>query len=947
MSLPTLEIEKCLVSSRWDDKLSRDDPVAAVARAVVEGRLKDVFSASVIRDLISATPSPDAGLADLLISPTTNTPTSSSTESKNAELLQLCLAAAALHAFVQANWTGPDLDFAPGDLCSTIPIAELDRRALQELAYGGEPAYHLAVHPFLLRLAQICLDSVSDALPTRAWWRLRTTLVHAQLLDEPAPPAEDLESGIQKLSGVIRGEPALLGWLRVEEGQLQQHLGQEKAARECFESAAGETGLVYELSGALGKRTKFQQNEVSQLVLLAESKLAIDDGAEVDAKANGVVATSSTAKDLPENLALNDDTLLEQTVYSASKEDPRTGSKLAHLAPDAQPALHPIDQCIVLGLCVAHLKAAPSHSLSPFSNAAGIEAPSGSSITTEEAKPYVARVISHPLNWSVHTAALLLRSRLEASRTRTVERATLQLQALVDQMRAADAVKDAPAAARLRYAYALPLPSRWALEREVGLRYLSLGVVRSALEIFERLELWEEVVQCHVALEKHAVATTVVRDLLEGRKGGGEEMDAARRAKLYCILGDLALAAQPSDIAAARTAYAEAQRLVGDRSSRALRSLGYLSFQLAARQEEDDAAAEGFREAAGYLRQAAAINPLVGKAWFILGCAYLRVEDWLGAREAFSACVRIDDTDPESWANLAAVYLRLRELPPADDEASTRKPPPPYPLLAFQALKQALRNAHSNWKIWANYMIVSVDVGQLSEAARALARVAEETSGQGIDADVLDRLVAAAAREGEVGAIEITATGDENSDVAVDRAYTSILTRTVRTLFDSALLPRLGGCPPATAARVHRAHARLCSAEARWLEAAESAAAEAARTGSTALNGATGTTNGSASDTSTSTTPAEKWDDARAAWLEAFRCIRDDPDTSFEERVAALEEVVEVLRNVGGSKWRLQARSLVRALIGRERDEHEGEAGWERLQALSEELKGGARADDE
>ena len=67
---------------------------------------------------------------------------------------------------------------------------------------------------------------------------------------------------------------------------------------------------------------------------------------------------------------------------------------------------------------------------------------------------------------------------------------------------------------------------------------------------------------------------------------------------------------------------------------------------------------------------------------------------------------------------------------------------------------------------------------------------------------------------------------------------------------------------------------------------------------------------------------------------------------SFAEQVAALEEIVDVLRNVGGDKWKLQARSLVRAFIGRERDEHEGDEGWDRVEALAEELKGGGRVEE-
>jgi len=66
-------------------------------------------------------------------------------------------------------------------------------------------------------------------------------------------------------------------------------------------------------------------------------------------------------------------------------------------------------------------------------------------------------------------------------------------------------------------------------------------------------------------------------------------------------------------------------------------------------------------------------------------------------------------------------------------------------MLAWRALKQGLRYAQSNWRMWANYMIVSIDVGELSEAARALDRIVKDRSGAdgaaSVDVDVLDKLV--------------------------------------------------------------------------------------------------------------------------------------------------------------------------------------------------------------
>ncbi len=64
-------------------------------------------------------------------------------------------------------------------------------------------------------------------------------------------------------------------------------------------------------------------------------------------------------------------------------------------------------------------------------------------------------------------------------------------------------------------------------------------------------------------------------------------------------------------------------------------------------------------DAAACLRRAVAIGPLVVRAWFILGCACMRLEDWEGGRDAFARCVALDEEEVESWNNLARMYLRM------------------------------------------------------------------------------------------------------------------------------------------------------------------------------------------------------------------------------------------------------------------------------------------------
>ncbi|KAL0950356.1 hypothetical protein HGRIS_010324 [Hohenbuehelia grisea] len=654
-------IEKALLTGSWPQDFQYDAsvyPVLEIAQDVVNGRFRAPLTSPAARELFQLGPNVNEQPFDSLLG-LCQVPEKALDEA--GELLRLSLAVALLHAFLQTNWTGPDIDVkpleiltAPPEIASSLTDAALDQKATAELAYGGEPSYHLARFPVFLRLAQLLLQQSYRFCASAAWWKLRAEITHQQLLDEPVVPPPSVFTALETLTGTYASDPDLLGRLHLETGLLHHITTQDKSAAEYFVRAARATGLEYELTGALGKRTKFQQKDLSQLVLLAESRLKIEDRSEKDAQnSTELVDTQNAAEgkisNVPETLALNDDTLLEQTQFTSSRpEGDQADSRLSHLDPSSQPALHPLDQCILLSLCLNVRNTSPSHGL-----------------TAEQMSPYVARVITHPLNWSVHTMALLLRSRLESARTRTVERATLQMQALVDQMPTADS----SITERLQYLHGLPLPSKWELESELALQFLRLGVVRSALEIFERLEMWEEVVKCWGALERPDKGIAIVRDLLEGRREESEnvvsrgktevsasrrsQLDAAREAKLWCLLGDL----EPEHAA---EHYQRAWTISRETSGRAMRSLGGYHF-----------ARGNFQEAITCLRRAVKINPLLGRTWFLLGCACVREEDWESARDAFSRCVSIDDEDGESWNNLASVYLRMqstRAAGPKDDE---------------------------------------------------------------------------------------------------------------------------------------------------------------------------------------------------------------------------------------------------------------------------------------
>ncbi|KIJ57199.1 hypothetical protein M422DRAFT_148828 [Sphaerobolus stellatus SS14] len=937
-SIPTLEqAEWSLIQTTWPktaptDAQSLPEPLS-VAYETTQGHFPAVLTSPAAKRLLTSSPKAGYSISDLL-----DIPAALGSGSYEEELSLLCIGISFLHAFIQQNWTGPDLDVGPSSLLTITPTtqnsgpeeidididtsdATLNHLATTELAYGGEPAYHLSTNPIFLRLAlRILTEHPFRHLKSAPWWALRAHTTHQYVLDEPAAVPEPVFGALGPVKAHLEAQKGvdLLGQLILEEGLLHHHFGNDRAAAGAFVRSARTMGLEYELTGALGRRTKFQQWDVSQLVLLAESRRREGEEEEEPTQGGEKEAqdekTPESAPSMPTTLALNDDTLLEQTAFTSSSADPSnptqtptltTNPHLAHLSPSAQPPLHPLDQCILLSLCLNVKNTSPAHGL-----------------TTTQMTPYISRVLSHPKNWMIHTMALLLRSRLEASRTRTAERAVLQLQALLDQMPTSDSTLQE----RLLYIHDVPVPSKWALEAELAGRLMGLGVIRSALEVYERLEMWEEVVRCWGLLERPEKGREIVRELIEGRKeeaerviekgkerrnvvgGGGARRDKAREAKLWCLLGDL----EPEH---AKEHYEKAWAVSRGTSGRAMRSLGGLHF------------AKGeYGEARRCLREAVKINPMLGRSWFVLGCAAVREEAWEEAREAFGRCVAIDEEDGESWNNLASVYLRMGAKENGDETTEEEAPSDPTStpfqnkLLAFRALRQGVKFSYENWRMWGNYMIVAIDVGQLAEAAHALSRVvvlrASKSDGAGLDATkkdisqfidyaVLTRLVDAVTR------VPWDKEKAEEARVRAEDVNMGLgLYARVAGLFQNALLPNV-----ANSAEVYRAWAKLLTWRGEYGEALRYY-----------LEGYKVSKAGSVRRGEYEGIGKEEW----------------------REMVRDVEEVVDLIRNFkgrvkegeeGGSKWAFQARSVVRGFMGRMKDGFEDEEEWGRLEELIRELK--------
>ena len=532
-------------------------------------------------------------------------------ESKDLNLLHSILA---IQEFFRQNWLGPRTAFSH-------PFFEFLRskcigKSLSSLVIDGEYPYRLTRQPELLifaldRLAAIQTVGDANEEPDRlaTWWYLRALYLHQRIVDYSSPTIRT------KIISLLKTKIELVRTAQeaLEAANLAQECEDEKLSQFYLDESARLAGIKHSFIGKLGRRTIHQTFDVYQLTV---SITPADD------KRNELssLCCSGAHCEAPKNITLNDDMLMESVTYA---EDPSNTAEIdvTHL-----------DLAILL---------ANARQLWRF-HARDTE-------INEKIEALAQKVLEAPNSWQIYSAGLFWRSKLESDRGRTMERACFQFKALAEQVD----YESADSLDRFDWTFAIYFPTEWDCDREQGLLFAGLGAFKTALDIFERREMYEEAVQCLLNLGRIEAAESIVLGQIE---------KSPNDARLICVLGDVKKAVwegkiqrdEPDKDAAFKVVeetYQRAWSVSGNRLAKAQRALGSVYYLIS-----------DYAKVRSCLAKAVSINPLFESSWFLLGFASSQLEDYEGALRSFTRLLNLNQDNPEAWKHIANCNVKIGKL---------------------------------------------------------------------------------------------------------------------------------------------------------------------------------------------------------------------------------------------------------------------------------------------
>ncbi|KAK8794782.1 hypothetical protein WA158_001763 [Blastocystis sp. Blastoise] len=617
-----------------------------------------------------------------------------SCDTQNQEICKyyemLLLAICFLNMYIQENYTGPQIEEVMNiNQYYPFPVFNIKQDntksyrkiCISFLELDGEVAYPLAKLPLLLVLSR-CLfnilskkQEITAIIPTLNWWCARAAVVHNRtLVDKPVYDLYLIKEEAFKQAILYcesLNDVYMCVRIYIERALAYLYSQETEKAYKYIEKAMKVSEMTCTLTGVSGKKTKFQQYDVSQLFIYAKSKLTNEEEStnkkkkeeeknkKEEEKKEGNVMDETQQVNIdhskPHQILLDDidqeNVLLEDMKIS---DDTQEEYK-------QQEELCILDQILLISKCIDIKNNNPKFGL-----------------ITEQMAPYISRVLMHASNWSVYSTGLLYKTYIEYENMRTKERSLLQLQVL--------------------YIYTLGYPPSWEMERQLGKRYMSMGICRSALQIFEKLELYEDQIDCLHLMNEIPQAINLITTLIEEQP----------TPFLWCRLAELKDNVEY---------FEKSWELSNHHYARAQRGLGRHYFAIG-----------DFENSIRHYNLALSINQLYPDIWFIVGTAYMHTGDMNQAVTCFSRVCQLQPDNGQSWSNLGGTLYKEHRY----DEA-------------YQCMTQAVQMLHERWVVWDNMITIAMAAKQYNMVLQALNKYIDLQNKKDIKMDfsLLSQLITA------------------------------------------------------------------------------------------------------------------------------------------------------------------------------------------------------------
>ncbi|XP_058833342.1 tetratricopeptide repeat protein 27 isoform X2 [Topomyia yanbarensis] len=550
----------------------------------------------------------------------------------------LSAAIAALFAFIQNNFLGPQISYA-----GVIDFLE-GSNAATRTNLDGEELNVNTYSPELLYICKIAFKTLIDDAENQAsiydrLWYLRYLVVYQRCLEDLTHSVYSrFDQNVEQIAKVFDDlddkDLKLQAHIEIVQGYvLFKRITKSERWMAALQDLAG---LDLAIKGVLGVRTKYQQNELPQLALRVKGLESLPLPSSLET--HGHIT-------LPTILKLDDDVRLEKVKFTSEEENF-----------DFQ--LPSLVQEMVLTKLFFLKYSQPKDKLAD-----------------EVLEPYITSLLYQEHGpWAARISSLFLNVCQEANHKRTVDRSLKQCEELVHLIDS-DSI---PMPHRLSYAFCSAIIPRWQIKAKLGDLMVSLGMIKGALDLYLQLQLWEEVIACYNHLEMRHKAAEIIQ----------QEISKNPTVTLYCLLGDATDEVQY---------YQKAWEMSNETSARAQRHWGNFYF-----------AKKQYQEAIPHLQKSIEINCLQENTLLRLGYAALQLEHWEEAAKAYRLYTSLESYGFESWNNLAKAYIKLGDKK-----------------RAHKILQEALKCNFNNWKVWENYLVVSIDTKNYEDAINAYERLVE------------------------------------------------------------------------------------------------------------------------------------------------------------------------------------------------------------------------------